>query len=209
MHKQPLLATFHHISLVAPVIHSTLRLMSEQDLVKLCLKGDIRAQRHLYVLYAPRLKAICLRYAASREEAEDMLQEAFIRIFGKLNQYKHDGPLGAWIRRVVVNTAAEIYRRDKKLRWHVDVEECSQLEVASEDILSTLEAESLVQKINRLPDGYRVVFNMFAVEGYTHKEIGELLGITESTSKSQYSRARQALRVMLEKEMEVYNVQVG
>jgi RNA polymerase sigma-70 factor (ECF subfamily) len=207
--KQPLFTSFHHKCLVADFIHTTLRLMSEHDLVKLCLKGDIRAQRHLYVLYAPRLKAICLRYASGKEEAEDMLQEAFVRIFSKLSQFKQDGPLGAWIRRVTVNTAAEIYRRDKKLRWHVDVEDYAQQVVEPDDILATLEAESLVQKINCLPDGYRVVFNMFAIEGFTHKEIGDILGITESTSKSQYSRARQALRGMLEKEMEAYRVQVG
>jgi RNA polymerase sigma-70 factor (ECF subfamily) len=183
--------------------------MSEIELVKACLKGDLRAQKQLYVVYAPKVKGICLRYAASTEEAEDMLQEAFIRIFSKLNQFKNDGPLGAWIRRVVVNTAAEIYRRDKKLRNHTDIDKYSAFISDTENILSDLSAGDIAKKIRQLPDGYRVVFNMFAVEGYSHREIADTLGVTENTSKSQYCRARNALKVMIENEILEYHAKVG
>jgi RNA polymerase sigma-70 factor (ECF subfamily) len=183
--------------------------MTDTDLVKGCLRGDIRSQKQLYMIYAPKVKGICMRYAANHEEAEDMLQEAYIRIFTKLDQFKQDGPLGAWIRRVVVNTAAEIYRRDKKLRNQAEADAYGHLADPQEDILGTLSVQAIMEKINRLPDGYRVVFNLFAVEGFAHKEIAELLGITENTSKSQYCRARAALRAMLESEITTYHAKVG
>lgn len=183
--------------------------MNDLELVSRCLKGDIRAQEQLYAVYAPKLMGICMRYSASHEEAKDMLQETFIRIFTKLKQFKQDGPLGAWIRRVAVNTAAEIYRRDKKLRNNQDIDHHPHMVHQSVDILDSLAVQSIMDKVKSLPDGYRVVFNLFAVEGYSHKEIGEMLGISENTSKSQYCRARNSLKQMIEQELKQFHARVG
>lgn len=183
--------------------------MDDKELVEGCLKGDIIAQKRLYLTYAPKMKGICLRYAANEEEAEDILQEAFIRIYTKMHMYKFTGPLGAWIRRVVVNTAAEIYRKVKKTRNQADIDTYSNFLPVSDDILESLAAQDIMEKVHKLPDGYRVVFNFYAVEGYTHREIGEALNISENTSKSQYCRARAMLRKMIEEELELYRAKVG
>lgn len=183
--------------------------MDDKQLVKACKKGNVKAQKALYERYAPKIKGICMRYAANAEEAEDILQEAFIRIFTKMDQYNFEGPLGAWIRRIAVNTSAEIYRKEKKVRNQADIDDYSNHFHFTDHIIADLNAKNLTEKINALPDGYRVVFNLFAVEGYSHKEIGEMLGVSENTSKSQYCRARAALRKMIEHEIEVFNARVG
>lgn len=175
--------------------------MTDNQLVKGCLKGDVLCQKQLYFTYAPKMKAICLRYAANEHEAEDMLQEAFIRVYTKMNSFKKDGPLGAWIRRVVVNTAAEIYRREKKHQNNGVIEDHMYVVSKNDYVIDTLAANELLSLIQRLPKGYRMVFNFYAIEGYSHKEIGEKLGVSESTSKSQYSRARAAIRQLIENEL--------
>jgi RNA polymerase sigma factor (sigma-70 family) len=148
------------------------------------------------------MKGICLRYCQDEAEAEDVLQESFIRVFRNLEQYTEKGPLGAWIRKITVNTALEHYRKNKSVKHHLSqVFEMTDFNpLAGDNAIEQLNLEALLGKIQRLPAGFRTVFNLYAVEGYTHQEIGELLGISDGTSKSQYSRARLLLREMIDKE---------
>ena len=149
------------------------------------------------------MKGVCLRYASDETESEDILQEAFIRSFKNLNAYSGKGPLGAWLRKIAVNTALEQYRKNKSLKNLSVLFENPESGLSIEDgAIEHLELEDLLLKIQSLPTGFRTVFNLYAVEGYTHKEIGELLGISSGTSKSQYSRARVMLRSMIETELE-------
>ena len=148
------------------------------------------------------MNGICLRYSASKEEAEDVLQDAFVKAFKNLKAYSGEGPLGAWLRKIAVNTALEQYRKNKSLKNFgvlIDITE-TKIEV-DDNAIEQLELEDLLLKIQALPTGFRTVFNLYAVEGYTHKEIGELLGISDGTSKSQYSRARVLLREMIQQEV--------
>jgi len=150
------------------------------------------------------MKGICLRYAANETEAEDILQESFIRAFKGLDGFSGKGALGAWLRMITVNTALEQYRKNKSLKKIGELFDFSDYQLAlGDDEIEQLELEDLLQKIQDLPTGFRTVFNLYAVEGYTHKEIGEKLGISDGTSKSQYSRARIMLRTMIEKELEI------
>jgi len=143
---------------------------------------------------------VCMRYASCVPEAEDILQESFIKVFSKLDTFKRTGPLGAWIRRIVVNTALQRIRDNKHYRMHVDIEKAEiHLEV-SDQVLAEMGAKEIMKKIQKLPPGFRTVFNLYAIEGYTHPEIGKELGISEGTSKSQYSRARAILRKLIEED---------
>ncbi len=171
--------------------------MSENQLVEDCLNGCRIAQQKVYAKYSPMCMSICLRYAGNMSEAEDILQESFIKVFTKMKQFNRQGPLGAWIRRVTVNSAAEFYRKQKNIRLESDLSDHGYLVGSSVDALQNLEMEELMEKIQNLPTGFRVVFNMYAIEGYSHKEIGEILEVSEGTSKSQYSRAKAALREMI------------
>lgn len=147
------------------------------------------------------MKGICLRYASNEVEAEDNLQEAFIRSFKSLANYSGEGPLGAWLRKITVNVALEQYRKNKSLK-NLSLLFESKTDAAIEDSsIEQLALDDLLQKIQSLPSGFRTIFNLYAVEGYNHREIGELLGISEGTSKSQYSRARVILRTMIEEEV--------
>lgn len=152
------------------------------------------------------MNGICLRYASNQAEAEDILQDSFVKAFKNLDRYKADGPLGAWMRRITVNTALEQYRRNKSLKNFGIMLEINESSIVIEDgAIEQLEMEDLLEKIQRLPKGFRTVFNLYAVEGYTHKEIGELLKVSEGTSKSQYSRARLILRTMIQEETKLEN----
>lgn len=162
-------------------------------LVKKCIRKDPAAQKELYQRFSPALMAVCYRYAPDRDAAEDMLQEGFIKIYQKLDRYNFKGSLEGWMRRIVVNTAIDILRKNKHQQKETDIEDAYGEEV-SDDAIDSLELEYLFNLIQNLPDGYRVVFNMYAVEGYSHKEIGMKLGISESTSRSQYTRARSLLK---------------
>lgn len=147
------------------------------------------------------MKGICLRYAKDEDEAEDILQEAFIQSFRMLDQYSATGALGAWLRKLTVNKALEHYRRNKRKAELQGMFEFGDVSSSiSDNAIEALELEDLLQKIQQLPAGFRTVFNLYAVEGYTHKEIGDELGISAGTSKSQYSRARILLRKMIEAE---------
>jgi len=156
------------------------------------------------------MKGICLRYGSNESEAEDVLQDAFIRIFRNLDSYTSKGPLGAWARKITVNMALEQYRKNKAQKNLTLVYDIKDSNPTSDDgAIEKLSLEDLLKKIQKLPVGFRTVFNLYAVEGYNHHEIGELLGISDGTSKSQYSRARVLLRQMIDDEIIFENQKIN
>jgi RNA polymerase sigma-70 factor (ECF subfamily) len=168
----------------------------EEELINGC-KARIRsAQRSLYDQYSSKMYALCYRYVKDSMEAEDVLVTAFTRIFERIDQFKGEGSFEGWIRRVVVNEALTYLRRNRSMYLETDLE-AAEREPHYQNISDHLEAEELMQMIQELPSGYRIVFNLYAIDGYSHKEIADQLGISENTSKSQLSRARTALQKML------------
>ena len=174
-------------------------MLGEKELVSKCVKEDRVAQRELYDSYGRRLFAVSLRYAKNAEEAEDILQEGFIKIFKHIKNFRFESQLGTWITRIVINTALNHQRQKMYLLPMVDVEK-AHLEEDENVSLADFHLSELIQIVQSLPDGCRIVFNLFAIEGYGHKEIGEMLGISEGTSKSQYNRAKGLLKAKLEAE---------
>ena len=172
--------------------------MDHQKLVKDCLKGKSQAQRELYELFAQPMLGVCYRYTRSVRDAEDVLQEGFIKVFHHLQQYKQEGELGAWIRRIMVNTALNYLKRNRKYQEEMFFTEEYLHPVTNDDPAIRLQAKELADLIRQLPQGYQVIFNLHAVEGFTHVEIGEMLGISDGTSRSQYSRARNLLITWIE-----------
>jgi RNA polymerase sigma factor (sigma-70 family) len=172
--------------------------MSDRQLVKDCLKGKPEAQRQLYEQFAKNMLGVCYRYTKSLKDAEDVLQEGFIKVYLGLKQYKYEGELGAWIRRIMVNTALNFLKRNRKYRDEMYFTEQPLHPVADDNPLISLQAKELADLIRQLPHGYQTIFNLHAVEGYTHVEIGEMLGISDGTSRSQYARARGLLISWLE-----------
>lgn len=173
----------------------------EGDLINGCIAGNRRMQEELYRRFSPRMYAVCLRYAGSSEEAEDILQEGFIKIFKKLDSFRSEGSFEGWIRRIFVNTAIEHFRRKRYLQPVTEKEE-NTIEGKGVSVLDELAEKDILDLVRQLSPGYRTVFNMYVVEGYTHKEIGDILGISEGTSKSQLSRAKVILQDMVRKFME-------
>ena len=149
------------------------------------------------------MKGVCLRYSANEQEAEDLLQDSFLKAFGKIKSYKNEGVLGGWLRKLTLNTALEYYRKNKNAKQTFELSEHSDL--TDDGAVEQLELEDLLLKIQKLPTGFRTVFNLYAVEGYNHREIGKLLDISDGTSKSQYSRARTMLKNMIATEEEIEN----
>lgn len=183
--------------------------MDHQKLVKDCLKGRLQAQRELYELFAKDMLGVCYRYTRSVRDAEDVLQEGFVKVFVNLGQYKNEGELGGWIRRIMVNTALNFLKRNRKYQQEMYFTQEYMHPVVDNDPVVRLQAKDLADLIRQLPHGYQVIFNLHAVEGYSHVEIGELLGISDGTSRSQYSRARNLLITWIEnfsvdKKMEKY-----
>ncbi len=176
--------------------------LTDNQLAKKCQKGNPTAQRALYEKYKVPMFRLCLRYARDRPGAEDILQEGFIKVFKDIKGYKGTGALGGWIRKVMVNTALAQIRKDAKLFVVENLDSATDVP-GLEDIYSMLEAKALTKLIQKLPDGYRIVFNMYVVEGYAHKEIADQLQITTSTSKSQLSKAKAHLRKMVLAQMEI------
>jgi RNA polymerase sigma factor (sigma-70 family) len=170
--------------------------ITESDLLVGCMQGDRRMQEELYRRFSPRMYAVCLRYAGNAEEAEDILQEGFIKVFKKMDSFRGDGSFEGWMRRIFVNTAIEHFRRKRYLMPVTEKEENS-IEGKYTSALDDLGAKDILALIQDLSPGYRTVFNMYVVEGYTHREIAEMLGISEGTSKSQLSRAKVILQDMV------------
>jgi RNA polymerase sigma factor (sigma-70 family) len=172
--------------------------VTEEEIIKGCKAGDRQSQKALYTRFSAKMYGVCLRYSKNREEAEDLLQDGFVKVFHNIQQYAGAGSFEGWIRRIMVNTALEFLRR-KKLEFSsfdvLDVEDSS-FENAPE-AFSKIALNDLLTFIQQMPRGYQTVFNLFAIEGYSHKEIGEMLNISEGTSRSQLARARQILQEKL------------
>lgn len=167
---------------------------TEEDFIQRCLENNPQAQEELYTRFAPKMFGICLRFTKNKMEAEDVLQEGFIKIFTYLKNYRSEGSLEGWIRRTMINTAINYYKKRAKQFSDIQIEQMEITENEAESAIDKLSANELLSVIQELPDGYRMVFNLSAIEGFTHKEIGNMLGISENTSKSQLSRARTALQ---------------
>lgn len=167
--------------------------LEEQILISECIKGNRKSQKNLYDSYSPKLYRLCLNYAKNGVLAEDILQEVFIKIFNNLHKYRADGPFSAWMRRVAVNTAIECIRKNQK-NASVALEEEFQLVYHHASALDALYEKDLLKYTYNLSPGYRDVFNLYVVEGFSHKEIAEKFNISESTSKSQFCRAKNILR---------------
>jgi RNA polymerase sigma factor (sigma-70 family) len=179
-----------------------LSMLEENQLIDGCLKGIRSYQKALYDRYSKKLMMVCLRYSKSSSEAEDILQEGFVRVFHGLEGFRQDAKLETWMTRIMVNTALNHHRKKLYLYPMVDVNEIDIPE--TEVSLSGLHVNQLLEMIQELPQGCQMVFNLFGIEGYSHKEIAEMLGISEGTSKSQYARARVLLQTRLLKESNYY-----
>lgn len=163
---------------------------TEQLLIKGCIAGDRAFQTKLYYLFAPKMLGVCLRYARSKEEAEEILQEGFLRVFTYINTYKGSGSFEGWIRKIMVNAALFRYRNKSKLQPVIRLDTSGYDAAGETDIASNLDAKELLSLVQTLPAGYRIVFNLYVFEGYKHREIAQALGISEGTSKSNLSDAR-------------------
>jgi RNA polymerase sigma-70 factor (ECF subfamily) len=173
--------------------------MTEELILQGCQKNDPAAQQLLYQRYSPKMLSVCYRYAKSREDAEDMLQEGFVKIFLQINRYEHRGSLEGWILRVIVHTCINHLKKYKKFNDVVDLAYAANLIIREDNIPGIVQAKQIVESIRALPIGYRTVLNLYAIEGYSHKEIGSMLEIEESTSRSQYTRAKNLLEEILGK----------
>lgn len=173
--------------------------MTEEAMLKGCLRNQAAAQQELYYRYSPKMLSVCYRYAKSREDAEDMLQEGFIKVFGQLKQFQNRGALEGWIRKIIVHTCINNLKKNKKFTESVDLIHASGVHIREDNVPSIVQAKQVVECIRMLPIGYRTVLNLFAVEGYSHREIAGMLDIEESTSRSQYTRAKAMLEEILVK----------
>ena len=171
--------------------------MTEELMLAGCLRNNAAAQEALYNRFSPRMLGVCYRFAKNREDAEDMLQEGFIKVFTQMHQYRNEGALEGWIRRIVVHTCINVLKKNKKFSDSVDIIHANSLHVKEDMIPSIMQAKQVVECIRILPMGYRTVLNLYAIEGFSHKEIANLLDIEESTSRSQYTRAKAMLEEIL------------
>lgn len=171
--------------------------MTEEQLLAGCMMNNAAAQEALYTRFSPRMLGVCYRFARNREDAEDMLQEGFIKVFTQMHQYRNEGALEGWIRRIVVHTCINILKKNKKFADSVDIIHAYSVQVNDDMIPSIMQAKQVVECIRMLPLGYRTVLNLYAIEGFSHKEIANLLDIEESTSRSQYTRAKSMLELIL------------
>jgi RNA polymerase sigma-70 factor (ECF subfamily) len=173
--------------------------MTEEILIIGCQEKNPQAQQELYQRFSPKMLSVCYRYAKSREDAEDMLQEGFIKVFTQINQFEQRGSLEGWILKTIVHTCINHLKKYKKFTEHVDLIHAEALMSNQEYLPGMLQAKKIIECIRQLPIGYRTVLNLFALEGYSHREIGRLLDIEESTSRSQYTRAKMMLEDILVK----------
>jgi RNA polymerase sigma factor (sigma-70 family) len=169
----------------------------ESELVEGCQAGKPFYQRALYQQYNRLMFGVCLRYADNHDDAKDILQDGFIKVFKHINSFKGKGSFEGWIRRIMVHTSIEHYRRNSRY-FMVDIKEAGDMEFDA-DALSSLSRNEILEIISELPAGYRTVFNLYVIEGYTHQEIAKMLGVSEGTSKSQLSRAKKILQEKLTK----------
>jgi RNA polymerase sigma-70 factor (ECF subfamily) len=171
--------------------------MTEEAILSGCLQNDAGAQRELYTRYSPKMLSVCYRFAHNREDAEDMLQEGFIKVFSQVHTFQNKGAFEGWVRRIMVHTCINHLKKNKKFNESVDIIYANGVQVREESVPSIVQAKQIVECIRLLPLGYRTVLNLYAIEGYTHKEISAMLDVEESTSRSQYTRAKQMLEDIL------------
>lgn len=169
---------------------------NENQIIEGCIAGNRRAQEALYSMFASKMMGVCMRYSSNYHNAEDILQEGFVKIFTNIHRYRGDGSFEGWVRRIFVNTAIEHYRKNGKV-YATDDLQSVESSIINDDAISNLSAKDLVHAIQKLSTGYRTIFNMYVVEGYSHKEIAQMLGISEGTSKSQLARARVHLQKII------------
>ncbi len=170
--------------------------MTEEDLIKGCLKEDRECQKELYQRFSGKMMAVCLRYAGNRMEAEDILQEGFIKVFDHIGKFKREGSLEGWIRRIMVNTSINKIRSNK-VRFEELGNESDEFLHHDKNIIDKMSEKDILNLVSQMPSGYRYVFNMYAIEGLSHKEIAANLGIEEASSRSQYAKAKKYLQQQL------------
>lgn len=176
--------------------------MTEREIIQGCIKEDRGCQQELFLRYSGKMLAVCVRYTRHKMEAEDILQDAFVKIFDNIHKFGFKGSFEGWIRRIVINTALKNYNKKSFTQEQIGLE--NQPEFAEEPTsYATLQQQELLRLISRLPEGYRLVFNLYAIEGYNHKEIADMLGIRESTSRSQLVKARKMLQSMITEKKKV------
>jgi RNA polymerase sigma factor (sigma-70 family) len=171
--------------------------MTEELLLAGCLKNNATAQEELYNRFSPRMLGVCYRFGKNREDAEDMMQEGFIKVFTQMHQYRNEGALEGWIRRIMVHTCINHLKKNKKFSESLDIIHANTMQINEEMIPAIMQAKQVVECIRMLPIGYRTVLNLYAIEGFQHKEIANMLDIEESTSRSQYTRAKAMLEEIL------------
>jgi RNA polymerase sigma factor (sigma-70 family) len=174
-------------------------MLDHNELIEACIKGDREAQRNLYDIFSKKMYMVCLRYTKSTEEAEDVLQEAFVKIFNNLKGYRGDSRLAYWMKRIVVNTALNSRRKKLYMYPMVDIDDVNYT-VETKKPIPEFSLDELLKMIHELPTGCQTVFNLFAIEGYSHTEISEMLEISIGTSKSQFARARKLLQEKIAEE---------
>ncbi len=171
-------------------------MLDEKTLIRECLKQNQSAQTELYSSFSGKMFGICLRYAKNRMDAEDLLHEGFLKVLTNLKKYRGEGSFEGWIRRIMINTSINFYRT-KTSNFMVDIDDIFDLEISDVDAISKMTEKELISQIQELPDGYRIIFNMYVIEGYKHKDIAEILNISESTSKTQLLKAKKSLQQKL------------
>ena len=183
-----------------------------RNIIEGCKKGKRKYQKQLFEKYYGKMMGVCLRYARDEDEAQDMVQNGFIKVFNKLEVYNYTGSFEGWVRRIMVNTAIDLIRKNKNNTYALEEEtiipastEEDGIVLEEEQIELNIKAKKAVEAIGQLSAGYKMVFNLYVIEGYTHKEIAEYLGISEGTSKSNLAKAKQKLRALLSSEHITYN----
>lgn len=173
------------------------QIIEESDLIKGCIGRDRKMQEMLYHRFSPKMYAVCLRYSKNADDAQDLLQEGFIKVYKNLEKFRGEGSFEGWVRRIFVNTSIEHFRRNVNNQSLTETQEVT-IEDKEWNALDTLAEKDIISMVQELSPGYRQVFNMYVIEGYSHRDIGEILGISEGTSKSQLARAKGILQKMVE-----------
>lgn len=171
--------------------------MTDEQIVDGCIKNNAIAQKNLYEKFSRKMMGVCLRYCDSQEEAEDVVQNGFISVFENINSFKGTGSLEGWIRKIMVNTALTNIRKNKKFKQNIELDSVEFMLPSATHTNDSFAAKDLLKIIQTLPVGFKTVFNLYAIEGYSHREIGDMLNISEGTSKSQYSRAKAHLQKII------------
>jgi RNA polymerase sigma factor (sigma-70 family) len=174
--------------------------MTEEQLIDGCKARNPLSQRQLYEKYSRKMMGVCLRYTNNRDEAQDVLQDGFVKVFEKISSFQSQGSFEGWLRRIFVNTSLDNIRKNKENNLLADIDQVGYALDSGQSVEGDLNAEELMKILNSIPAGYKVVFNMFVIEGYSHKEIADELGVSESTSKTQFLRAKAYIMKVMQKQ---------